>query len=313
MSNTCQLNKKDEQEIYRFDPKTQLPQYGVMCYTGRTGSGKTVLMLDHLYHLRNRLDIVMLFCGSKETTKEYRRHIPGILTFDGFFPDVIENVYNWLETQVEFGRRIRVCLIFDDLAYLKGSISNHPIMTRIAYNGRHAGILCMMALQYAKNVSVGFRNQVRFVFSAAENAKSNRERIYEAFNPIFSSFKDYDKVFTACTENYEAFVASCTYTGSSKVKDNVFYTKANLKRTKGRWKVNKGGIMWSFNRANFDPFHFMKPQDKKIKGKCRKAITVADKRIVKYKHRIEKRGKRSKKTSNVYPYIKTLPKKKRRM
>lgn len=261
------MNTDKVLEITKLDVKSQLPDSGIIVFTGRTESGKTTLIMDILYQYRHKIDIPILMCGSKETTAEFRRHIPGVLCWDGFYPERLQRMYEWLEHMTEMGKHYKVCLIFEDLAYLKNSIANDQTIGRIAFNGRHVGILTMISTQYPKNFGPALRQQTRLCFACAEKSPDYREKIYSAFNQCFYNFNDFDKVMKSCTKNYECLVLNNQYTNSDEITDNVHFYKAKIHTH--NWKVAKNGVIWKFDRLNYDPMHFMRgPVDEK---KCNTA------------------------------------------
>ena len=92
-------------------------------------------------------------------------------------------------------------------------------------NGRHFGLLCILALQYVMGIPPVLRGQVDYVFILRENQVSARRRIYEQFAGIFPSFELFCQIMDQCTENYECLVI---HNGSktNKIEDCVFWYKA---------------------------------------------------------------------------------------
>lgn len=316
-------SEEDKQEIFKFDPELQLPEYGVIVFTGRSGSGKTVCILDILSFYKDRIDQPIVMCGSKDTCKDYAKHIPASFVWNGFFPDRLKTMYEKQERNVEMGKDNVLLIILDDLAYLKRSLNKDQTINRILYNGRHAHIIMFIAMQYCKDITPDLRQQVKLIFACSEKNPQNRERLYTAFNPVFRNFNDFDKCMQACTNNHEVFVLNNQHTSSSAISDNVNYYKAKLNR---KYLVNECGPIWGYHRRKYDKHHYLRTdkereefkqqQEKKKRNKSttKKGGSLIDTAIV-------KRGKKSTKpkssgssickTSNgggkrsdVYPYAK---------
>jgi len=313
-------DESDKQRIYRFDPKTQLPEFGVMVFTGRSDSGKTVCIIDIMNYYRDKVDQAVVMCGSKDTCKQYAKRIPNMFVWNGFFPERLKAMYEKAERDVEMGKKRTILIVLDDLAYLKTAINKDPTISRILYNGRHARIILIIAMQYCKDIGPDLRQQVRLTFACAEKNPQNRERLYDAFNPIFQNFPDFDMCMQACTKNYEVFVLNNQHTQSSNICDNVNYYKARIDHT---YRINRHGSMWKYHKKMYDEHYFLRTdkeraamtKDKKKKdGRGRKG-TLDDVEIVKGGRR-DKQDKKCKAHSSVYPYVQLdkddKPKSKRR-
>lgn len=326
----CKVEEPSTLRIYEFSPKDQLPEFGAILYTGRSGSGKTVVIEDMMYHYRDKVDQVVVFCGSKDTCRMYEKHVPGAFVYHGFDADKLKSIYEEQERRVELGSSVRLLIIMDDLAYLKKAINSDPTLVRILYNGRHAKIMLFLSMQYCKNITPDLRGQAKLIFACNEKNPQNREKLYDAFNPVFRNFLDFDKCMKTCTMNREVFVLNNQHTNSDDICDNVNYFKAYWKTFKkknkhdedgrGRkFKMAKGSRMWDYNTRRYDRHHFLQSKkDKDLYKKNKKRTPNRPLRggdlqfldIVKRgkRNRSEKKSKRSnnkhKKSSHNHPTFK---------
>lgn len=257
--------------VYRFDPKKGLPDYGVLVYVGRTKSGKTFMMRDNLYHYRHSFDIVVVMSGSKETAIEFEQHIPALYIYDDLDLDKIKEIYESNEEKVAqemrgYGVAPRILFIIDDLGFKKKNILASEVIGRIFFNCRHAKICMMISVQDCKLITPALRQQARLIFLAQEKNPQNRKRIFDAFNPCFKTFEEFDEVMKLCTNNFEQMVLENQLTGSYDICDNVFYYKAS---DHGRFKVNRGGKIWRHNKKNLDTKHAMRSKKKKTERKAK--------------------------------------------
>lgn len=240
--------------VFRFNPNKSLPKFGVLVFVGRTDSGKSRMQKEILYHIRKKYDVFVVMSGSKETSFDLENHIPPLNIYDKLDLNTLQEIYEkqefMRERELRGGKRCpTLVLIMDDVAYERKSIVASTICSRIFFNCRHAKILCLISIQDPKLITPALRMQSRKIFVAQEKNKLNRLRIFQAFNPCFDDFEDFDKVMKMCTQNYEQMVLNNEQSGSDELKDNVFYFKA---KDRGLFKCNPGGRIWKVNRRFFD-------------------------------------------------------------
>jgi hypothetical protein len=92
-------------------------------------------------------------------------------------------------------------------------------------NGRHYGVLYILAIQYVMGIPPVLRGQVDYVFILRENQVSARRRIYEQFAGIFPTFELFCQIMDQCTEDYECLVIH-NGAHTNKIEDCVFWYKA---------------------------------------------------------------------------------------
>lgn len=234
--------------VREFMPDRELPEDGVIIFTGRSGSGKTFLISDIFGYYSKKVTIAVLMCGSKDTAREFAdNHFPASFIYDEWNPERLKQMYEKHEKMVEEGKKSKLLIILDDLAYLQMGLKNNETISRILFNGRHAKILCFISLQYCKGLPPALRQQVKLIFACAEKNPENRKKIYESFNPVFKTFDDFDKVMLACTKNYESVVLDNRQKESYEIRDNVFFYKAK----RAMIKLDPRSKCWSYHRRFF--------------------------------------------------------------
>ncbi len=251
-------SKGIEQDVYRFDPKIQLPKYGILVFSGMTGSGKSVCMQDVMYYYRNKLDMVIAFVGSEETADELQKHIPRLWIHDTWKPEVLEKEYKTQEIRRKiYGRKgvWYIGVFIDDFSYLKKSLFTAQIMVRIAYNCRHARLIVLISTQYCKDSPTYIRDNTKQVFVGFNKDPEKRRKIYEAYNPGFDNFQDYDKTMVQLTKDYEMMVCNISEGHSYDIADNVFYHKAKPNRN---YRINKHGKIWRIQDQYYDDQYYLK-------------------------------------------------------
>lgn len=237
-------------------PKSALPEDGCIIVTGRSGSGKTVCIQNLMRHYRKKMDMVAILCGSKDTCKEYRKYVPGafvhyISKFGKAERALLQSWYEKMEQLRENDQpNARMMIIFDDLAFMKNSVNKDETVTKMLYNGRHAGILFIWAQQYCLNAGPDLRDQNKLVFATYDKVPENQERIFTAFNPCFKNnaagFRDFLAVYEMCTEDYGLMVLDNQQSRSKKIEDNVYYF--NPKFPVPKFKMLRGSLAWDYDK-----------------------------------------------------------------
>jgi hypothetical protein len=233
---------------------SSVPDSGVNVFIGRRKSGKTVNILDFLYHKRRSFAYGIVFCGSKATVQAYEKCIPSTYIYDSFDSDLLKRFFDKQERDVELGTAKPVFVLLDDLMFDKSCVLKDKTVRRIFMNGRHAKVCLMMSLQYSMDLHPSMRQQIDYIFLSREKNPHYREKLYHNYNVCFRTASDFDRTMQACTQNFETFVlSSCSDTQSDAPEDNVFWHKSKLGRTfqvgSRRW--------WLFHRRRFNPKHFL--------------------------------------------------------
>ncbi len=241
------------QHIYKFN-LDNIQKGGVIIVNGRTNSGKSTLIKEILYHLRYRYDRFVVMSGSRDTSEELGRHVPPVFVFDGFDANKLDQIYKRQEHDIAIGNPKSLLMIFDDLMYARSTMLKSETFRKIFMNGRHAKILLILAMQDCKQLPPEFRTQTSLVFVCNEKNPDRRKRIYDAFNPIFKTFYEFDEIMKECTKNYEVMVLDNFQTKSDSVSDNVFWYKAKPNRD---FRVGDRAL-WQFSRRLYNPAHVLR-------------------------------------------------------
>jgi len=210
-----------------------IPDDCTVLFIGRKGTGKTTLIKDLLWY-KQRFPIGTVIAG--KDGDEYCSILPSLFIHEEFNSTIISNV---LERQDAITKLIReetahgatstldrrafICM--DDCLYDNKWISDKYARS-LFMNGRHYGLLYILAIQYVMGIPPVLRGQIDYIFILREDQVSARRRIYEQFAGIFPTFEIFNQIMDQCTENYECLVI---HNGSktNKLEDCVFWYKAS--------------------------------------------------------------------------------------
>ena len=215
---------------------TMIPDDAVVLFIGRRGTGKSWLIKDLLWN-KQKIPIGTVISGTESANAFYSTIVPSLFIHEEFNSNIISNV---LKRQDAITKQIRkeqesrgssaldrrAFIVMDDCMFDTKWLNDKYIRS-LFMNGRHFGLLYILALQYVMGIPPVLRGQVDYVFILRENQVSARKRIYEQFAGIFPSFELFCQIMDQCTEDYECLVI---HNGSktNKIEDSVFWYKATV-------------------------------------------------------------------------------------
>jgi hypothetical protein len=203
-------------------------------FIGRRGTGKSWLIKDLLWY-KQKFPIGTVISGTESANGFYSSIVPSLFIHEEFNSSIISNVLKRQDAVTKqirkekemrgssaLDRRAFICM--DDCLYDNKWIGDKYIRS-LFMNGRHYGLLYILAIQYVMGIPPVLRGQVDYVFILRENQVSARKRIYEQFAGIFPSMELFCQIMDQCTENYECLVI---HNGSktNRLEDCVFWYKA---------------------------------------------------------------------------------------
>jgi hypothetical protein len=213
---------------------SQIPDDSVIVFIGKRNTGKSFLIKDLLWHKKN-FPVGAVLSGTEGANAFYSQIVPSLLIHEEFTPNIIANVIKRQQniTKLQLKEKAakgstsidrRTFIIMDDCMYDNRWVSDRNIRS-LFMNGRHYGIMYILALQYVMGIPPVLRGNVDYVFILRENMVANRKRIYEQFAGIFPTFEFFCQIMDQCTENYECLVIH-NGSKSNKLEDCVFWYKA---------------------------------------------------------------------------------------
>lgn len=231
--------------IRKFDPSTMAVNSVILCI-GKRGSGKTCLIRDLMYNMRNKLDFGVAVSPTEESNQAFSAYVPRSCIYSDYSPGVLDMLMKTQRQQVKRGKFRHVYLILDDMAYEKKVLSSTP-MRQLLYNGRHSKITFCYAVQYLVDFPAAFRAQVDYVFCLRDNVMTSKEKLWKFFFGMFQDFRDFNKTFTACTQGYDCIVLDNTVK-SNNIADSVFWYRAEPELPK--FQLGRQ-VYWDLDRRFF--------------------------------------------------------------
>ena len=212
-------------QIRKFNPAAQLKQTATVLLIGKRGSGKSTLMRDLMFHMKDMLNFGIAMSPTEESTTSLGTFIPQSCIYNTFSSAALDVMLEIQRKSVKAGKWKQMYLIMDDCMYDK-KVMKGVNMRELFMNGRHRKIFHMNAIQYLMDIGPDIRSQVDFVFALKENIINNREKLWKFFFGMFENFSDFNKVMNSCTSGYDAIVLDNTKR-SNELSECVFWYSAN--------------------------------------------------------------------------------------
>lgn len=214
-------------KIQKFDPETQLKEHRICLMIGRRGTGKTKLIEDIMYRIKDRMDMGLCMTPTEETAGMLRKHVPDAWIFDGFQTSRLEQMIAMQRANHAAGKRPRsLFLITDDCGFDRSAFKGKSVRD-LFMNGRHARITYLNAMQYCLDVTPDLRTQIDYVFCLKESIISNKQKLWKSFFGMFEKYEDFSRTMDRCTENFSCLVLDQT-SPTNRIEDCVFWYRAQL-------------------------------------------------------------------------------------
>lgn len=231
-------------QINRFTP-SQIKPNRMMCFIGKKGSGKSTLIKDIFFHLRDRFDIVVGIAGTSMSVDMFKEFIPDCFIFETVDPRTIQKIVNFAQILSRQNKQRRLLIIMDDvLGSPSGDckkIFNHNVFRDIAFNQRHMNLTLALSLQYCMELPPAIRSQIDYCFTFQETIHSNKKRLKEYFFGMFDSMDAFSQTLYKCTRNFECLVLD-NVNNTDNIENNLFFYKAS--RDIPNYKLGKSCFWW---------------------------------------------------------------------
>lgn len=236
-------------DFRKFDVK-KIDKSKRLVFIGKSGSGKTFLMHDVLYNLRDIPEGIAM-CGTKASQQAFKEIIPDSYIYKKWDPTIVQNFIKNQVRKIKKGKKNpEAFFIMDDLLYESAKWKKSEEIAYIFMNSRNDKILYFLSMQDALGIGNNLRTNIDYIFILRDNFKSNRRRLYEHYAGMFPSFDIFNSVMDQRTEDYECLVID-NQAKSNKIEDQVFWYKAKKREN---FTVGSDSY-WKKHFANYDPDH----------------------------------------------------------
>jgi ABC-type phosphate/phosphonate transport system ATPase subunit len=198
----------------------------IILIVGPKGSGKTVLLRDLVYHLRDKFDGGLAFSSSIQTQAMFKQIMNNDCVYPEFDDGLIAKLVEYQRTLQKYGHRKKLFILFDNLDLLQRRFGS-PAMSELAINGRHYDICLIFSTNYLMDVPPNMRTCADYVFASGTNDLVAREKLFKEFFGIFGTKENFKSAFNELTKDRGCIFIDRTPGGAS-VEDCVCWYKAQL-------------------------------------------------------------------------------------
>lgn len=242
-------------KIKKFDPRRMKKSRLIFCI-GRKGTGKTHLLQDLMYHVREHYDHCLVMSPTASTREALEEHVPESVIHDCYDEGAMWRTWRKLREMDNEHKRKRkaqvaeycrqhgleslpadevkrlfgskharhTAVVLDDCMFDK-KILKHEMWREIALNGRHSGICVFNCVQYMMDLDPTMRQAIDYVFILKHNENSDFERLYDNFAGMFPSKDQFASALRQITQDHGVMVIDKTQP-SNRMQDTVYFYRA---------------------------------------------------------------------------------------
>ena len=205
---------KDQFHIQRFDP-SKSKEHCLWLLVGPRNTGKSVLLMDLLYHTHRRYDMGVAMTATESTVDSFKNILPHRLIFTQGYDFAFGEMFLTTCRANTEKKKVRANLcILDDCMY-DPKVMKSATQKCVAMNGRHNLITQFNTAQYCMSIPSDIRANTDYVLCLRESTMANKRRLYEYFFGMFDTFKEFNNVFTQATRDFGALVLDKTSSSTS--------------------------------------------------------------------------------------------------
>jgi hypothetical protein len=242
-----------ELNIKEWDPSTMVPDATILL-VGKRHTGKSVLTRDIMYHMRDRLDLVVGMNPTEQANHSLSHFTPPAFVFHNFDDQKLHHILDWQRRCIAHDKARKVGFIMDDcMSETVGSgASKKKVMksgdiSKVFKLGRHYKLFFLCAMQYICDAPPEIRGNVDLLFVFNTVSGMERDKLWKEYFGMFSKYKDFVRVFEACAKGYDCIVLD-TRRAATTPDECIFYYRAAMHPEP--FRVGKS-VFWQLSQYYF--------------------------------------------------------------
>lgn len=191
-------------DLEKFDLSCVKPNR-LMLLIGRRGSGKSTLIRELLFSLKDKVDFWIGITPTRSTEEEWLEFLPKCMIHRSLDKQMLGELLSHQDAISRSQKRRRtIGIIWDDLMFLKGVLKGESIR-ELFFNGRHLQTYFINSAQYCMDVPADLRLQIDYVYTFWDGIPDNREKLRKYFCGTFNR-AEFESTFRAATQDYRCMV-----------------------------------------------------------------------------------------------------------
>lgn len=266
-------------DISKFDIKKIKPN-STCVLIGKRGTGKSVLVKEIMYHMRN-IPIGTVFTLTDEITATFSDCVPPYFIKDKYDSKILENIFDrqkkkitdivnnnlhyfknrqecldWIKTDINNYCFVTLDDILSDSTYWK----NDKQIKKMFFEGRHYLILFILTMQIPLGIPPSLRTNIDYVFITKTVSIADKKKLFENYGGSFNNFEHFKLTLDIVTDDHKCMVID-NQTNKSNFTDQIFWYKGQKDR---EFKICSDKT-WEFSKRKLEEKKSIK--SKTISGK----------------------------------------------
>ena len=227
-NNTLQIQKFDMNNLL-FDSKGEKIHVKI-CIFGKTGRGKSWLIRDIMYIIKN-IESGIVITPDSEHLQFYNDFIPSSNIHIGYDKDTLNKflLKQDLHLDVNVGDN-RKYVVFDDCIKSLHEVVNDENIINIYLCGKHYRFTFIYSTHNINTIPIQYKNQFDYVFLFGENSNFVKKKIYKNFGKGIPSFDVFDQILTQITNNYDCMVINNKSNKKWSFSDNIYWHRSRKRK-----------------------------------------------------------------------------------
>jgi hypothetical protein len=213
--------------LHQYYPTQMMPLTSTVLVVGQRGSGKSTMLQYLLHCVALKLDVLHVFCPTRDTCQEYEAMIPGCNVYTHFDTGALQSIIDTQKRLVE--RRLpgeslppRVGVVLDDCVFAK---KPHATIRYLMIDGRHHNFFFMVGASYVLDIprDLLFFADIVMAFPEA-NAEYREPLRRNLLGAVFQTDEQLHRIFTDGLRVQEALVFDSR--AHREKRPHLFFCKA---------------------------------------------------------------------------------------
>lgn len=189
---------------------------------GPQGTGKSTIVKELCYQLRNKVDYAIGFSATESSMSEF---IPASLIYNNFDEDVLQGLIDQQRSKCQDRDKLRALVVFDNMDHDK-TLATCKAIRELFNSHRHLQITVIMTLQCFIDLLPDLRSKADYVFACHNNSIMQQKQLHTQFFGCFPKYKDFTYAMDKFTNNHNCLVGDFKTSHGYTVSGNVYWFKA---------------------------------------------------------------------------------------
>lgn len=197
---------KDVSFVFKKFNITKMSQNTVILACARRNSGKSVLIREILYHLRD-IPMGYVISATEEANNFFTDFVPSIFIRSKYNGELVRNLIERQKEKIKQAKHDpsvdpRAFLVLDDCLHDSKKWAKDDAINEIFFNGRHYKITFIFTMQYPVGIPPILRANIDYVFLLSEPIYQNKKKLFDCYAGIFGRFDVFSQALDQVTENF---------------------------------------------------------------------------------------------------------------